>query len=281
MESVGLEVVLITGCSQRGIGHALAKEFAAKNCLVVATSRSLSSMQDLEQDERFYLQELDVSSDESVQRVVTNVIEKYGRVDVLVNNAGVQCVGPLAEVPLSGIQNTFNTNVYGLKHLRIVGPMRMIQALVPHMASRRKGKIVNIGSVIVLAPLPWAGTYSGTKSAMHALTDTLRLELKPLGIDVINVVPGAVQSNIMPSAEAIYSSEWKLYKPFEPAITRFVSQGRAGTPTEKFAKHTVAAILRKHPPAWFSSGKFSTIMAIVYYLPLRVKDLLVQSFMKP
>ncbi|CAI0428957.1 unnamed protein product [Linum tenue] len=171
MESVGLEVVLITGCSQGGIGHALAKEFAAKNCLVVATSRSLSSMQDLEQDERFYLQELDVSSDESVQRVVTNVIEKYGRVDVLVNNAGVQCVGPLAEVPLSGIQNTFNTNVYG--------PMRMIQALVPHMASRRKGKIVNIGSVIVLAPLPWAGTYSGTKSAMHALTDTLRLVSVP------------------------------------------------------------------------------------------------------
>ncbi|CAI0554445.1 unnamed protein product [Linum tenue] len=273
MDAVGLEVVLITGCSQGGIGHALAKEFAAKNCLVVATSRSLSSMQDLEQDERFYLQELDVSSEESVKRAVANVIEKYGRVDVLVNNAGVQCVGPVAEVPLSALENTINTNVYG--------PMRMIQAVVPHMASRRKGKIVNVGSVIVLTAFPWTGAYAASKAALHALTDTLRLEVKPLGIDVINVVPGAIQSNIMPSAEVRYISEWKLYKQFEPAMSRFLTQGRVGTPTEEFAKQTVAAILKKHPPAWFSSGKFSTILGIAYYFPLRVKDLMVQSFLKP
>ncbi|CAI0554446.1 unnamed protein product [Linum tenue] len=273
MDSFGLEVVLITGCSQGGIGHALAKQFAAKKCLVVATSRSLSSMRDLQQDARFDLQELDVSSEESVQRVVANVVEKYGRVDVLVNNAGVQCVGPIAEVPLSAMENTINTNVYG--------PMRMIQAVVPHMASRRKGKIVNVGSTIVLISFPWTGVYAASKAALHALTDALRLEVKPLGIDVINVAPGSIQSNILPSAEVSYASEQKLYKPFEPAIRRFLSQGRVGTPAEKFAKHTVAAILKKQPPAWFSSGKFSTIIAIAYHLPLRVKDLFVQSFVKP
>ncbi|XP_020210509.1 short-chain dehydrogenase PC-15 [Cajanus cajan] len=269
-------VVLITGCSTGGIGHALARAFAERKCRVVATSRSRKSMAELEHDHRFSLQELDVQSDESVRRVVDDVVDKFGRIDVLVNNAGVQCVGPLAEVPLSSIQNTFDTNVFG--------SLRMVQAVAPHMATKKRGKIVNIGSVAALASGPWSGTYTSSKAALHALTDTLRLELGHFGIDVVNVVPGAIESNIGDSAIANYNRmpELKLFKPFEAAIRdrAYFSQKSKKTPADEFAKHTVAAILKEKPPAWFSYGHYSTAMAIMYHLPISVRDFVLKKAMK-
>ncbi|KAG8373328.1 hypothetical protein BUALT_Bualt11G0012800 [Buddleja alternifolia] len=313
------QVVVITGCSSGGIGHALAREFASRDCLVIATARSLASISDLQNDPRFFLQQLDVSSDESVRHALSTALERFGRIDIVVNNAGVQCVGPLAEVPLSAIQQTFNTNVYG-KYIYIYiyvyidslyfqfsiycvvlivsvilvsfqnqivillklisSSLRLIQAVVPHMASRKKGKIVNIGSVTVLAPVPWGGTYTASKAAIHALTDTLRLELRPFGIDVINIVPGGIKSNIGNSALAIYNRmpEWKLYKKFEEAIRAraTLSQSPKSTPSEEFAKKTVDAVLKEKPRPWLSLGHQSTIMAILYHMPIFIKDFLIR-----
>ncbi|KAI7729353.1 hypothetical protein M8C21_017434 [Ambrosia artemisiifolia] len=269
METFNKQVVLVTGCSSGGIGNALCRAFAAKNCLVVATARSISSMPDLSDDHDIYfLQELDVLSDHSVQEVVSNVMDRFGRIDVVVNNAGVQCIGPLAEIPLSTIEHTFNTNVYG--------SMRLIQAVVPHMVSRKKGKIVNIGSVTALAPGPWSGVYTASKAALHALTDTLRLELKPFGIDVINIVPGSVKTNLGNTAVASYNKmpEWIMYKKFEGAIKEraYFSQGPKAIPPDEFANKTVAEVLKEDPPSWFSLGQYSTLMAIMYHMPIFCKD---------
>ncbi|KAL5075739.1 hypothetical protein RYX36_014723 [Vicia faba] len=269
-------VVLITGCSSGGIGHALARSFAANNCIVVATSRSRSTMVDLEDHPYFFLQELDILSDESVNRVVDTVINKYGGIDILINNAGVPCVGPIVDIPLSTIKNTFETNVFG--------SLRMVQAVVPHMAARKKGKIVNVGSIVGLAARPWTGAYAASKAALHALTDALRLELGHFGIDVVNVVGGYVKSNMVKSVLTTHDNmlEWKLFKSFEAGFReRLVrSQSSKSTHADEFAKQTVAAVLRKKSPAWFSYGQYTTVMAIMYHLPLCVRDFIFKKDMK-
>ncbi|EPS71988.1 hypothetical protein M569_02771, partial [Genlisea aurea] len=266
-------VVLITGCSSGGIGHALAREFASRDCLVVATARRISSMSDLEGNPRFFLQELDISSGDSITRALLAAIENFGRIDVLVNNAGVQCVGPLAEIPISAVENVFNTNVYGT--------LRLIQGVVPHMASRKKGKIVNIGSVAGMVPLPWAGAYAATKAALHAISDVLRVELRPFGIDVITIAPAAIRSNIGNSAVSSYSKmpEWKLYKKFAEAIRdrAVFSQNPGATSGEEFAVKIVDAVLKENPPSWLSYGHLSTRMLILFYLPLFIRDFLLRK----
>ncbi|KAJ3679451.1 hypothetical protein LUZ60_017462 [Juncus effusus] len=261
-------VVLITGCSSGGIGAALATAFASAGCAVVATSRSLSSMQELEGEAGVRLKRLDVRSEESVREAVEGVLMEFGRIDVVVNNAGVHVVAPLVEVGMDEVQAVFDTNVYG--------PMRLIQAVVPHMIERRKGKIVNVGSVAALAPGPWAGVYTASKSALHALSDTLRLELRTFGINVITVAPGAIKSNLGNSSLAKYNeiSEWKYYKKFESALRARtdISQGPKSTPADIFAEKLVKNVLRENPNSWFSYGHLSSIMAVLYYVPLFVRD---------
>lgn len=108
-------VVFITGCTDGGIGHALALEFASRGCEVIATSRSLQSMKGLEGEARVSLKTLDVRSLESIRETVESVIKDFGRIDVLVNNAGVHLVAPLIEAPMDSFHMVFDTNVYGKK----------------------------------------------------------------------------------------------------------------------------------------------------------------------
>ncbi|XP_066342998.1 short-chain dehydrogenase PC-15-like [Miscanthus floridulus] len=269
-------VVLVTGCSEGGIGHAMARAFAAAGCAVVATARSRGSMRDLDGAPRFLLLELDVRSDESARAAVADALREHGRVDVLVNNAGIHLVAPLAEVPMESFHQVFDTNVYGA--------MRLIQAVIPHMMERRKGTIVNVGSITALAPGPWAGVYSASKAALHALSDSLRVELKSFGINVMTVAPGGTKSNLGNSSAAKYDQthDWKYYKKYEEGLRARteISQGPGSTPAEELATKVVASVLKKNPPAWFAYGQFSAILSILYYAPLWFRDYFYRLVMK-
>eukprot|EP00249_Psilotum_nudum_P032026 c47124_g1_i1 orf=247-1110(+) len=262
------DVVFITGCTKGGIGHALAVAFADRNCIVIATGRSLASMKGLDEYPGIEIMQLDVTSDESRRKVVESVTEKYGRIDILVNNAGVHCVAPVAELPVSLLESTFRTNV--------CAPIGLIQAVIPDMIARRRGKIVNIGSVVAFSPGPWAGGYAASKAAIHALSDSLRVELKPFGIDVITVAPGAIRSNIGTNSTAIYNSlpKWRFYQPWEKSIAQRTSfsQNPASTPAKELAEKVVEVVMKKNPPPCFTYGYLAFKTALFYYLPLQIRD---------
>jgi NADP-dependent 3-hydroxy acid dehydrogenase YdfG len=189
MTSLEKQVVLVTGCST-GIGRALARELRASGHRPFATARRLESVAELA-SEGIDTVRLDVNDTASIGAAVRTVLDRAGRIDVLVNNAGINIFGPLAELPLDSLREMFETNVLGL--------MAVTQAVFPHMADRRSGRIVNIGSVVGVLPTPFAGAYCATKSAVHMLSEVLRMEVHAFGIDVVVVQPGAVRSSIADS----------------------------------------------------------------------------------
>ncbi|XP_059639657.1 short-chain dehydrogenase ptmH-like [Cornus florida] len=263
------KVVLVTGCAKGGIGYEYCKAFAEQNCHVFASdiSQRVDDMSELSSHNVETL-ELDVSSDESVESAVNTVISKYGRIDVLINNAGIGSPGPLAELSLDEIRKAYEINV--------LGQLRMVQQVVPHMASRRSGTIVNIGSVVGKVPTPWAGSYCTTKAAVHAISNTLRVELRPFGIDVVMVIAGAIRSNIgRNSVDKLKNCEWKLYKEFKDAIEEraWASQRSEKTTDAKvFARHVAKNVLRGRPPKQIVFGHMTCLFAFLSWSPLWVRD---------
>ncbi|KAG1672507.1 hypothetical protein FOA52_002816 [Chlamydomonas sp. UWO 241] len=228
------QVVIVTGCTADGIGHALVLRFAEQGCTVYATARRPESVGPV--PDGVTVLALDVTSAASVSAAVEAVIQKSGRINVLVNNAGMPCVGPLAEVNLGTARAAFETNVVGL--------LAVVQAVVPHMAAARRGRIVNVGSVVGYVPAPFAGVYAASKAAVHSMTDCMRLELAPLGIQVMLVAPGAIRSNFGTNA-TVDTSHLKLYAPYADTVVARagLSQGARATPAAVFACEVVGKVI--------------------------------------
>src|SRR5213593_2551136 len=192
-----MAVVLITGCSS-GIGLATARHFARLGDEVHAGVRHPSTAWELtaaiESDKlKIAPLTLDVDDDASVRRGVQEVIARSGRIDVLVNNAGVGGGGPIEEVPLDFAKGMFETNYFGV--------IRMIQAVLPGMRERRSGAIVNVSSIAGLVAIAGHGHYSAVKHALEAASEALAQEVVAFGIRVAIVEPGVVVTPIFTKAK--------------------------------------------------------------------------------
>lgn len=178
------EIALVTGASS-GIGEATALELKKHGYTVYAVARRVDRMAGLE-SQGIHTLSMDVTDEESVTAGIQRIIADTGQIDVLVNNAGYGSYGSLEDVPLSEAKYQFEVNLFGMA--------RLIQLILPYMRERRSGRIINISSMGGKIYEPLGAWYHATKFAVEGLSDSLRLELKPFGIDVVIIEPGAVRS---------------------------------------------------------------------------------------
>jgi len=219
---------------------------------VVATARRLEMIEDLQAAGMSTLP-LDITDPTTIQQAVSTILETHHQLDILINNAGYGQFGPLMDVSAEKLQAQFQTNVFA--------PIALIQQVAPIMKQQQAGLIVNIGSISGLVTTPFAGAYCASKSALHSLSEALRMELSPFGITVVTVQPGAVASNIGVAAEkelagVLTSDSW--YVSFAQTIRDRTNLSQVeAMPTEQFAAQLVQQVTQPKPPAIIRLGKKS------------------------
>jgi NAD(P)-dependent dehydrogenase (short-subunit alcohol dehydrogenase family) len=215
---------LVTGAST-GIGLETALHFARQGYRVFAGARKPEV---LGRHPNLLAVKLDVDQDESVRGCVTEVLQRAGAIDVLVNNAGVGLAGSVEMVPLARVRRMFETNFYGA--------VRMMQAVLPSMRERRSGAVVNVTSMMGRVTLGCHGFYSATKFALAAVSESLAMEMKPFGVRVAIIEPGVILTPIWSKAEALMPEG----HPYQQAMGRlarlFKAQMEGGTKPDAVAR---------------------------------------------
>ncbi|HEV2315006.1 MAG TPA: SDR family oxidoreductase [Candidatus Acidoferrales bacterium] len=195
------DTVLITGGTD-GLGRAAAILFASEGYRVFAAGRNAekrAALEQLAEEKSLPLEtvELDVTSDESANRAVAEVERRAGPVSVLVNNAGIAIAAVMEEISVDDLRKQFETNVFAA--------VRMSQRVLPGMRKRHSGRIINMSSVAGRVSNPLFGPYSGSKHALEAISDALRMEVAPFGIRVVLIEPGFIPTNINRAAAELSS----------------------------------------------------------------------------
>lgn len=246
------KIVLITGGSS-GIGKAIGTYLSKNGYTVYGTTRSLKKYADFGY---FDLLEMDVRQPESVQEAIKALLKKEGRLDILINNAGVGITGPLEETPNDEIINAFDTN--------FIGPLNVIKAVLPQMRIQKSGLIINITSIAGYMGLPYRGIYSATKGALELITESLRMETKEFGITCTCLAPGDFATNIAAGRYHTPINENSPYKEQYGKILHTIDKDvdKGGDPDE-VAKKVLEIIKTNNPKVHYKVGAFLQKFSIV------------------
>ncbi len=244
-------VVLITGTSS-GIGRAIASAFAAKGYEVFGTSRNPQRNEPIAGVE---LLPLDVSDQASVASAVSTVIQRAGRIDVLVNNAGVGVFGAAEESSIAQAQELFDTNFFGL--------IRVTNEVLPHLRAQRSGRIINISSVLGFLPAPYGALYAASKHAVEGYSESLDHETREFGVRVSVVEPGYTDTAFDANA-ADPDSPIESYR----ALREHVKEGlikavRAGDDPSVVAKVALKAATSRTPKLRYPAGPLARQLTLL------------------
>ncbi len=246
------KVWFITGCST-GFGRVLAERLLASGANVVATARDVNAL--IHFTARYHhnaqILALDVTSQSSVDRAVEDALARFGRIDVLVNNAGYGVTGAIEEVSEAEFGPMFATNVFGL--------VRVTKAVVPHLRKQRSGNIVNLSSIGGLIGGPGWGYYNATKFAVEGISEALAAELAPLGIHVTAVEPGPFRTDFLGRSGVVAQRSIPDYESTVGKTREFVinMDGKQPGDPVRAAESIIAAVNSPQPPKHLLLGKIA------------------------
>ncbi|UBM07628.1 oxidoreductase [Cupriavidus metallidurans] len=243
------KVALVTGASS-GIGEATALKLLAQGYTVYAAARRVERMRS-QADAGVHVLAMDVTDDAVMRAGIEEIIARSGRLDVLVNNAGYGAYGAIEDVPLDEARAQFDVNVFGA--------VRLIQLALPHMRAQRSGTIVNITSMGGKIHTPMGAWYHGTKFALEAISDCLRMEVEPFGIDVVVIEPGGIKTEWAGiAAENLQKvSGTGSYAPQASAMAKLMineANGNRQSPPQLIAETIAKAVNAARPKTRYAVG---------------------------
>ncbi len=208
--------------------------------------------------------QLDVCSEVSIQSAVDYILREIGRIDVLINNAGIGMVGSVEDGSVKELQEHFDTNFYG--------PLRVMQAVLPHMRERKSGRIINISSLAGLFGLPYRGGYSAAKYALNGLTETLRMEVLQFGIHTSIICPGDFKTDIKASRIEAEAAKTSVYKEEFDRVHGMMNAELDHSGDPILVAHTALKVIRasKPRPYYIAASPFQRfVIHLRYWLPTR------------
>lgn len=265
------KVILVTGASA-GIGKETARLLAQKGNIVYGAARRIEKMQDLK-EAGVKLLAMDVTDEAAMVNGINEILKKEKRIDVLVNNAGYGSYGALEDVPLSEARYQFEVNVFGLA--------RLTQLVLPSMRKQHSGKIINVSSIGGKLGEPHGSWYHATKYAVEGLSDSLRMELKQFGIDVVVIEPGAIitEWGSIAREHLLKTSGNTAYKDLAQKHAALLARAdSAGSKPVVVARTIVKAIESRHPKTRYATGGGAKpLLFMAKILPDRAFDKLMLS----
>ena len=271
-----MQVILITGASS-GIGFDTAIALAQQGHRVYAAARRMDRMEPL----RRYgvrLIRMDATDEASMQECVKQVLDTEQRIDVLINNAGYGYFGAVENVPMDDARHQMEVNVFGLA--------RLCQLVLPAMRRQRSGRIINVASVAGKTVMYYGGWYHVSKYSVEALSDALRMEVKPFGIDVVLIEPGAIKTDWGLIA-ADHLAQTSSGTPYEETGIMMADNLRAVYESDLPSSPSVVrkaicrAVNAKHPRTRYRIGRMADAMVFFHWLlPTRLWDAMMRTMGK-
>ncbi len=245
------KTILITGVSS-GFGKASAEYLSQAGHIVYGTTRKLKHP-----DTPYTQIEADITCHDSIKDAISTIIKKEGHLDVLINNAGMGIAGPIEETSITEAKEQFEINLFAL--------MAVTQQVLPVMRQQNSGLIINISSIAGLIATPFQGVYSASKFAVEGLTESLRMECKSWGINVVLVEPGDFKTGFTKNRKIVArAKKQSQYEPqFSKALRTMEKDERNGYPSERLAKLIARIITTESPKLRYSTGPYLERLAII------------------